>query len=116
MLIEHWDHLASKSWSAAHHEGPLGNSALIANVAQGGAGGTGGNGLGGGAYNDTFTTLTVTYSTVTLNDADGRQGKHGGTDGEGIGGGVYNLGTFTFDVFTVIKGNHASTSNDNIFP
>src|SRR5208282_3951711 len=51
----------------------LGNSTLIANVAQGGAGGAGGNGgngLGGGVYNDTFTTLTLTQSTVTLNDAD----------------------------------------------
>jgi len=26
------------------------------------------------------------------------------------------LGTFTFDVFTVIKKNDASTSNDDIFP
>jgi hypothetical protein len=33
-----------------------------------------------------------------------------------VGGGVYNLGTFTFDVFTDITGNHASTSNDDIFP
>jgi hypothetical protein len=37
-------------------------------------------------------------------------------DGLGVGGGVYNLGTFTFDVFTVIKKNHASTSYDDIFP
>ena len=32
-----------------------------------------------------------------------------------MGGGVYNLGTFTFDVFTVIRKNHASTSNDDLF-
>ena len=37
------------------------------------------------------------------------------SDGQGIGGGVYNLGTFTFDVTTVIAHNHASTSNDDIF-
>jgi hypothetical protein len=33
-----------------------------------------------------------------------------------VGGGVYNQGAFTFDVFTVIEGNHASTGNDDIFP
>ncbi len=33
-----------------------------------------------------------------------------------LGGGVYYLGMFTFDVFTVIKGNHASTSNNDIYP
>jgi hypothetical protein len=44
---------------------------------------------------------------VTGNHANGKPG---------IGGGIYNLGTFTFDAFTVIKGNHASTSNDDIFP
>ena len=37
-------------------------------------------------------------------------------DGLGVGGGVYNLGTFTFDMATRIKKNHASTSNDDIFP
>jgi hypothetical protein len=44
---------------------------------------------------------------VTKNHANGSPG---------IGGGIYNLGTFTFDVFSVIKDNHASTSNDDIFP
>ena len=29
-------------------------------------------------------------------------------------GGVYHLGTFTVDAFTVIKKNHASTSNDDL--
>jgi hypothetical protein len=32
-----------------------------------------------------------------------------------VGGGVYNLGAFAFDASTMIKGNHASTSNDDIF-
>jgi hypothetical protein len=32
-----------------------------------------------------------------------------------MGGGIYNLGTFLFDVTTVITGNHASTSNDDVF-
>jgi hypothetical protein len=40
-----------------------------------------------------------------------------GARAERGGGGVYNkLGMFAFDVFTVIEGNHASTSNDDIFP
>jgi hypothetical protein len=43
---------------------------------------------------------------VALNEATGATG---------IGGGVYNLGTFTADSATVIAGNHASTSNDDIF-
>jgi hypothetical protein len=50
------------------------------------------------------------------NEANGGEEGTGGTDGQGVGGGVYNLGTFTFDVFTVIKKNEASTSNDDIFP
>jgi hypothetical protein len=33
-----------------------------------------------------------------------------------VSGGVYNLGAFTFDVTTIIRKNHASTSNDDIFP
>jgi hypothetical protein len=45
----------------------------------------------------------------------GREEGHGGSDGQGIGGGVYNLGIFT-DFLSVIKNNHASTSNNDIFP
>src|SRR5262249_54856037 len=37
----------------------------------------------------------------------------GGSAGVEIGGGVYNLGTFAADVVTVVKKNHASTSNDD---
>src|SRR6516165_2213945 len=36
--------------------------------------------------------------------------------GQGIGGGVYNLGTFLYDLATVIARNNASTSNDDIYP
>ena len=39
----------------------------------------------------------------------------GGSDGQGVGGGVYKLGSFSFVVTTVIKKNHASTSNDDLF-
>ena len=97
----------------------LDHSTLIFNVAQGGAGGAGGNGgngLGGGAFNYGTTTLTLTHSTVTLNLADGGTKGTGGANGEGIGGGIYNTpgGTFSFDVFTLILDNDASTRGDNI--
>jgi hypothetical protein len=81
---------------------------LSHNLAQGGD--DGGNGYGGGLYNDATSTLTLQSCTVTHNDADG------GDDGAGIGGGVYNLGAFTYDVATIIKHNHASTSGDDIGP
>jgi hypothetical protein len=68
--------------------------------------GAGGAGLGGGAYNDATSSLTLTTTSVTSNHANGQPG---------IGGGVYNLGTFTVDALTVITGNHASTSNDDVF-
>jgi hypothetical protein len=84
------------------------------NKALGGDGVGGGNGLGGGLYNDATSTLALTGVTVEYNLALGGFGLAG--FGQGIGGGVYTLGTFSFDSTTVIKKNHASTSNDNIFP
>jgi len=63
--------------------------------------------LGGGAYNDATSTLALTHSSVTRNHANGSAG---------IGGGIYTLGLFTFDPFTVIADNHASTSGDDIGP
>jgi probable HAF family extracellular repeat protein len=39
-----------------------------------------------------------------------------GSQGHGIGGGVYSLGAFSRDIATVMKHNHDSTSNDDIFP
>ena len=80
-------------------------STLTQNEAIGGEGG--GAGLGGGASNDATSTLELTDSSVTRNQANGSPG---------IGGGVYNLGTFTFDALTVIAGNEASTSDDEIGP
>ena len=57
-----------------------------------------------------------TNSTVTNNDADGGKGHGGGAAGLGRGGGVDDLGSLTVDVFTLIAHNHASTSNDDVFP
>ena len=88
------------------------SSTLANNMALGGApgsGASGGNGWGGGAFNDGYSSLTLTSSTVAMNDANG------GNGGMGIGGGIYDLGLFNFDLFTVIRKNHASTSNDDIF-
>jgi hypothetical protein len=65
-----------------------------------------GAGLGGGAYNDATSSLALTKALVTLNEAEGSPG---------VGGGVYTLGTFT-DLFTLIVGNEASTSGDDVGP
>jgi hypothetical protein len=67
----------------------------------------GGNGLGGAIYVGSGAALSVAASEIVHNQAQG--------DGEGVGGGVYSLGLFTFDAFTVIRKNHASTSNDDLF-
>ena len=103
----------------------LSDTALVLNEAEGGAGaagGNGGNGQGGGIFNggpSPFGTpdLTLKHCLVTLNEADGGAAGAGGSNGQGVGGGSYNnKGTFTADAATVIAHNHASTSNDNIFP
>jgi hypothetical protein len=78
-----------------------------------GADGSGGDGFGGGAYNAAAGSLRLEGGTVTENHANGGEGDAG--DGEGIGGGVYNLGLFDFDALTLIFGNHASTSHDDVF-
>jgi hypothetical protein len=96
----------------------LNNSVVSNNQALGGAGGSGangGDGLGGGLVITASCSATVTGSVITANLADGGAQGDGGTDGQGIGGGVYNLGTFVFKS-TTIHGNHASTSNDDIYP
>ena len=66
-----------------------------------------GAGLGGGAYNDATSSLALTTSWVTQNQANGTPG---------IGGGIYTIGTFSVHSFTVIEDNHASTSGNNIGP
>ena len=92
------------------------NTTVDHNKAQGGDGVVGGNGYGGGLYiyNGEESTFTLTDVTVQFNFAIGGSGS-GGTDGAGVGGGVYTIGTFSPDPTTVIKKNHASTSNDDIF-
>ncbi|MBV8349357.1 MAG: hypothetical protein JOZ49_18100 [Mycolicibacterium sp.] len=89
--------------------GTVTKSSFERNIAQGGAGG---NGLGGGLYNDrNGDTITVIASPITQNQATG------GAGGEGIGGGVFNSGMFNpiGNQTNLIKHNHASTSNPDIF-
>ena len=90
------------------------------NKARGGDGGAGGNGGNGSAAACTTTPPRPSRSpasTVQHNFAVGGSGGCGGSDGQGIGGGVYiPRAPSAFDSTTVIKKNHASTSNDNIGP
>jgi hypothetical protein len=75
-----------------------------------------------GVYNDGSTavgisTIQVTGSTIAENDADGGDGNADGDDGQGLGGGLYlaSGGTACIDAASVVKKNHASTGNDDIF-
>jgi hypothetical protein len=91
---------------------------VAANAAEGGtgaSGGNGGNGFGGGLFIDAGTTGTVLSSVIAGNKAEGGAAGNGGSSGQGVGGGVYNVGTFDLDAASVIHGNHACTSNDNVF-
>jgi hypothetical protein len=96
------------------------NSTVEDNQAVGGDGGSagnGGNGLGGGIYVDALSTLTLLGATVEYNRAVGGAAGDGGSDGQGIGGGIYVAagGVACADSLTVILGNHATTSNDDVF-
>jgi hypothetical protein len=86
------------------------DSVLAGNQALGGSGGpggNGGNGLGGGLYNDATSQATLSGSLIVDNQADG----------QGLGGGVYIAagGMVCADSDTLITGNHASTSDDDVF-
>jgi hypothetical protein len=73
-----------------------------------------GTGQGGGLYALSGSTVTLTNVMVTGNKADGGAA---GSDGQGVGGGVYvqSRATVYADALTVITGNHASTSDDDVF-
>jgi hypothetical protein len=96
------------------------NSTIDHNRAVGGegdAGGNGGNGLGGGIYEVALSTLTLLGVTVEHNRAVGGAAGDGGSDGLGIGGGLYLTpsGIACADSLTDIDGNHATTSDDDVF-
>ncbi len=116
----------------------LSNGLLSLNAAEGGAGGSGGSGgaggdggdgLGGAIYNSgpvsapagplPSATLALTDALIIGNLAQGSDAGDGdpdGSSGQGIGGGIYlaSGGTATLKK-TVVAGNHASTSEDNIY-
>jgi hypothetical protein len=85
-------------------------------------GGNGGNGQGGGLFNDGplpygAPNLTLQRTFVGVDQADGGAVGAGGSAGQGQGGGVYvSAGsTACADAATVIAGNHASSSDDDVF-
>jgi len=63
-----------------------------------------------------LSTLTLQGATVGHNHALGGTAGIGGSDGEGEGGGLYLEpgGLACADLLTVIAGNHASTSDDDV--
>jgi hypothetical protein len=98
------------------------NSTVENNLAIGGAGGVGGaggDGQGGGIFQDgnAHSTLTLLGDTIAKNHAIGGAAGLGGSDGEGVGGGLYLTpgGVACADLLTVISGNHATTSDDDVF-
>jgi uncharacterized protein (TIGR03118 family) len=100
--------------------GTVSDSVFVLNTATGGAGGLGGNGgnaLGGGLFNDATASITLYGSTIVNNDAVGGAAGNGGSDGLGVGGGLYLTpgGVACADRWTIIVGNHAFTSDDDVF-
>ena len=82
-----------------------------------GSAGNGGNAQGGGIFTDAKAVLTIMGSTITGNDADGGTGAAGFSNGKGQGGGIYVAtgGSACADYATVIAGNAATTSDDDVF-
>ena len=82
---------------------------LLGNQAQGGDGLSGGNGEGGGLW--VAGIVQITNSDVIGNQSDG------GAAGEGLGGGIYLAKTAksTIDAKSVIVGNAASTSGNDLY-
>jgi hypothetical protein len=95
------------------------DSLVADNLALGGGGsaGNGSNGQGGGIFVDAHAALTLTGDTVADNQAIGGAGAAGFSIGKGQGGGIYIAtgGSACADEATVINGNSASTSNNDIF-
>jgi hypothetical protein len=96
-------------------------SLIALNHAVGGAGtGTGGNGQGGGVFNGGPNTtgtprLMLERSLVVFNRADGGAASPG-VAGRGLGGGVYVApGGIASAHWTLVIGNDASTSDDDVY-
>jgi probable HAF family extracellular repeat protein len=72
-------------------------------------------GLGGGMASGMFSLSTVGYAILADNQAVGGAAGRDGTSGEGVGGGTYSAAGSVCARHTRITGNHASTSNDDVF-
>jgi hypothetical protein len=95
------------------------NCQIIGNVAQGGtedSSAAGGDGLGGGIFVGSGT-ATLQEELVSGNQAQGGVDSQQNTTGNGLGGGVYvdSSATATADVQTLIAGNQASKSNNDVW-
>ncbi|MFO0843655.1 MAG: right-handed parallel beta-helix repeat-containing protein [Gemmataceae bacterium] len=97
----------------------LDHCVVVGNLARGGAGGAGGDGgsaKGGAIYSDWYTTLTLSHTLVATNQAQGGSAGAGGSAGVGVGGGLYITPNAMArrDAWTIILGNRASTSNNDV--
>jgi hypothetical protein len=95
------------------------NCLIVGNTAQGGTAGSsavGGEGLGGGIFVGSGT-ATLNGVLVIGDQAQGGAKGQGTTTGQGLGGGVYvdPSASATADMQTLIAGNRASTSNDDVW-
>jgi hypothetical protein len=95
------------------------NCQIIGNVAQGGTAGSsaqGGDGLGGGLFAGSGT-VVLKGVLVSGNQAQGGADSQQNTTGNGLGGGVYvdPSASATADMQTLIAGNQASKSNNDLW-
>jgi hypothetical protein len=95
------------------------NCQIVDNVAQGGTEGSsavGGDGLGGGIFVGSGTAV-LQGVLISGNQAQGGVDSQGNTTGQGLGGGVYvdPSASATADMETLIAGNQASKSNNDIW-
>ena len=76
----------------------------------------GGDGLGGGLYTGGGT-VVLQAVLVSGNQAQGGTDGNGNTTGQGLGGGVYvdPSASATMDMQTLIAGNQASMSNNDVW-
>jgi hypothetical protein len=95
------------------------NCQIVGNLAQGGTEGSsavGGDGLGGGLWAGSGTVVLETVL-VSGNQAQGGVDNQGKTTGQGIGGGAFvdPSASATEDMQTLIAGNQASKSNNDVW-
>jgi hypothetical protein len=95
------------------------NCQIVGNQAQGGTANSsavGGDGLGGGLFVGSGSAMLEAVL-VSSNQAQGGVDSQGNTTGQGLGGGVYvdPSASATMDMQTLIAGNQASMSNNDVW-